>query len=236
MLLLLLSTHGAPTRASIVDTVSVPWFWAAWASKPPAQRKVVDEAGTPSSAPLLRRETTCHSITSMGKMEPSLPWFITTATPIPGRGQEKVHLNSGVKFWTQSMSAGNLRAATGSQGSPAARGGCGCPDAHQGTRQPSLAESSLLESSSLVLSDSSPPPGSLPTYLSRASPPFCPSCLPARDTPDSALQGKTFFISFFSYYKITCGYCRQILKINYENHQAKLKLTHNYFLLWFTNV
>lgn len=182
-------------------------------SVPPAQRGVADEAGAPGCAPWLRRETTCRGIASMRKMEPPFPWFITTATPVPGRGQEKVHRNSGVEFWTQSTCAGVLRAGAGSQGSAPARAGCRCPDAHQGTRQPSLAESSLLESSSSVLS----PPVAL--LLQEACPhirvglllPSLPPASPPKVHQTRRSLGENLFYQFFfSYYKITCGHCRKI--------------------------
>lgn len=179
----------------------------------PAQRGVADEAGAPGCAPWLRRETTCRGIASMRKMEPPFPWFITTATPVPGRGQEKVHRNSGVEFWTQSTCAGVLRAGAGSQGSAPARAGCRCPDAHQGTRQPPLAESSLLESSSSVLS----PPVAL--LLQEACPhirvglllPSLPPASPPKVHQTRRSLGENLFYQFFfSYYKITCGHCRKI--------------------------
>lgn len=70
------------------------------------------------SAPLLGLgKPASAGLKVLRKMEPFIPfvpWFITmtTSTANPGHRQEKVHLISGIGFWTQPMSAGILQVPT----------------------------------------------------------------------------------------------------------------------------
>lgn len=197
----------------------VPLLLSTVPSRPPAQRRVVEEAGTLEMAPC--------STASSGKNGTIRPCFITTPKhPRSDHAQENVHLNSGTEFWTWSMCTGTLEAG-GSQ----RPGGCRSPPGNcwLAPLSPSKAPWGVLDAPALglaaephhcppvaLLLEAPSPAARLPRReaLSQApcrelpAPPLIPMCvsrcplsllslcLPARGPPDSSvLQGKIFSLA-----------------------------------------
>lgn len=178
-----LCSWSANFGPSTADAISVPQFWAAPASVPPARRRVVDKAGTSAQALCPRAEEGNH-LPQHRKREgnggkwncPSLG--LSAATRIPGCRRRKVQLKSGIEFRTQPMSAGILKAEAGSHRLRMPR----CPPGNTAAFPCHVQPAGVLFTGPPP--NTSPPPGSLPPYLFRASLPLGPSCLPARGTPD----------------------------------------------------
>lgn len=176
----LLSAHAVPTSGPALRVLSL------WPSSGlPRHQCPPLGAGTSAQAPCPRAEEG-NPLPQHRKHEgnggkwnrPSLG--LSAATPIPGCRRWKVQLKSGVEFRTQPMSAGILRAGVttslGRLRMPR------CPPGNTAAFPCHVQPAGVLFAGPPP--NASPPPGSLPAYLSRASPPLGPSCLPARGTPD----------------------------------------------------